>query len=724
MERRSLRDEEGLSLVELMVSITLLGILLGALTTTMINVLDLSRNNANRTVAANLAAGAIEELRTRDFEDLADLVDEGAVSEQVVVDDREFTLTREVFWSSNLADAGQCLGAVGPADENILRITVDVTWTRNRGIPPVRSETAVSPEVTPTSSNSGTIAVQVLGPGGSGVQGVPVTLVSLTTGALAGDQLTDADGCAVFQGLARATYEASLGTPATPSISPYLWVDLDQRRSPDVVDSIGTAPRLWVNLEFRYSPSGLLSVSPRGWAGVDARLPLDVLPWFVESERSPVPFRYPSTDDPPVHLYPGFYNVGVGTCEDSDLAPRVDDRVELAAQASVTADVIMGSFRVEWSDQVETDLLAAGLDPRTITLSAIAPSDPCFGGLPEFSLPSITELEEAVYALPFADGWQIVASREGDELDRVTVNLSPDDIDNGLPIVEFDYGIAPPPTFECGGVTVVPSPPLEAIGGQTTRITPGGVPHCLHSFLDAGEADLEIIAGSGSVAYIIVGGGGGGGALHGGGGGAGGLLQGSLTVAAPSTLPVSVGSGGTAGITSAGSSGSSSSFAGQTAAGGGGGGSGISANDGLVGGSGGGAGGRTGGWSASTAGALALPAVQGNRGGASRNSVWFSGRNGGGGGGFGSVGSNATPSAAGAGGAGITLLGFELAGGGGGAGNGIPGSASSGGGAGGPSGSPGADGVTNTGGGGGGGPESQAGGRGGRGVVHVWYPLQ
>ena len=226
-----------------------------------------------------------------------------------------------------------------------------------------------------------------------------------------------------------------------------------------------------------------------------------------------------------------------------------------------------------------------------------------------------------------------------------------------------------------------------------------------------------------SIEYLVVGGGAGGGDRHGGGGGAGGYLTASyLPVTAGTSIPVTVGAGGTAGNyesgpTAFGGAGSNSTFLSITSFGGGGGGT-YDANPTGTFGSGGGGGGnnRTG---------IAGTAGQGNSGGNGANPA------GGGGGGAGAVGGNASGSG-GAGGVGLSSsisgTATYYAGGGGGAG----GSVNLGGAGGLGGGGQGAyneenisAGSVNTGGGGGGSRSqvtSTSGRPGGSGIVIIRYP--
>lgn len=248
--------------------------------------------------------------------------------------------------------------------------------------------------------------------------------------------------------------------------------------------------------------------------------------------------------------------------------------------------------------------------------------------------------------------------------------------------------------------------------------------------------------------FIVAGGGGGGGDEGGGGGGAGGYIAASMTFSLATSYTVTVGAGGTGGLTdNKGTSGSNSVFNTYTAVGGGAGGangrSNVSDNDGSDGGSGGG------GAPKGTTGVLTTnyglgTTGQGNRGG---GAYWRSGDylNGGGGGGAGAVGGDSGTGASGAAGnpgseagsggdgisSDITGSSTYYAGGGGGGGystrtfGGAGGLGGGGNGAGYPvRDGPNSAGTANTGGGGGGGGEatdSLNGANGGSGVVILKY---
>jgi hypothetical protein len=224
-----------------------------------------------------------------------------------------------------------------------------------------------------------------------------------------------------------------------------------------------------------------------------------------------------------------------------------------------------------------------------------------------------------------------------------------------------------------------------------------------------------------TINYLVVAGGGGGAPGYGGGGGAGGLLNATYLVLIGTAYTITVGAGGSGGVsTSPAPSGVNSSISSIANAIGGGGGS-LGVN-GASGGSGGGAGyylGNSGG--AGTSG-------QGSSGGNSSTATPNYGA--GGGGGAGAVGGNGTGTTGGNGGIGTSIsiggnANYYAGGGGGGIyTGGTAGSGGTGGGGAGSAAGNGSAGTANTGGGGGGGfygATQFSGGNGGSGIVVIWY---
>lgn len=167
-----------------------------------------------------------------------------------------------------------------------------------------------------------------------------------------------------------------------------------------------------------------------------------------------------------------------------------------------------------------------------------------------------------------------------------------------------------PASAASNSVTTTSETFIQATGGTATD----SGDYRIHTF--TGDGCFEVTAlgvfccggtatTSNKVSYLVVGGGGGGGRNHGGGGGAGGLREGKrsddpytaspldagdglVVTANPTTYPISIGGGGSAGSPAAAPSGSGSTFSTITSAGGGGGGGRNGRTGGNSGGSGGG----------------------------------------------------------------------------------------------------------------------------------------
>ena len=288
-------------------------------------------------------------------------------------------------------------------------------------------------------------------------------------------------------------------------------------------------------------------------------------------------------------------------------------------------------------------------------------------------------------------------------------------------------------TFSLYGLAQVGTTPAIAPKADGGNVIGTDGTYWYHAFLSNGTFTPQVGL---SCDVLQVAGGGGGGSTVAGGGGAGGVLAFANQSLAISAYSVTIGAGGTGGVSNnAGTNGGNSQFASLTASVGGGGGGGYNSSSGSSGGSGGGGGND--GISAQAGGSAT--SGQGFAGGSSSGSSVNS-QTAAGGGGAGAVGAN-NSSVSGAGGIGTTSvtnwgaltsaltalsLGSSnyLAGGGGAGSNGpAAGAGGTGGGGAGGNAANGNPAIINTGsgGGGGGGSGTRLGAAGGSGIVIVRY---
>ncbi len=186
-------QDEGFSMVEVVVAFVLFTVLATTAGVALTAVLRTSRTNEARVVAANLAAREIETVRGLSPDGV---VDGAAPTQTVVLDGRTYYVDRTSTLDSVGGSGSACSGASGPAA--YLRVRVTVRWKNMQGTPAVRSDTLKALTVSGLSGGTGVLSVPVVDAAGNGVEGVPVALGTRT--ATTGD-----DGCAVFAGVGAST---------------------------------------------------------------------------------------------------------------------------------------------------------------------------------------------------------------------------------------------------------------------------------------------------------------------------------------------------------------------------------------------------------------------------------------------------------------------------------------------------------------------------------------
>jgi type II secretory pathway pseudopilin PulG len=300
---RAIRGEEGLTIIELMVALTVFALVMTAVASILGTSLITTANNRNRSVAANLAAQEMEIVRATEFTQLP----VGQVTSTQIVDGVLFTTTRESEWISQDAESGACDGQSGDALA-FLRVDVTVTWPIMSGVLPVNSKTVITPPVGAYDPNSGHLAVSVFDRDAQPQASVPVTI----TGPVTQSQSTTTDGCAFFAYLPVGTYDVELSSPG--------FVDGQGNANPTQTTtvSVGTT----VRVEFDYDLASTLSLtlqapgggSPPNGLPVTIRntklLPGEtkVIPGVPGNTRT-VPNLFPYSDG---------YQVWAGSCADAD----------------------------------------------------------------------------------------------------------------------------------------------------------------------------------------------------------------------------------------------------------------------------------------------------------------------------------------------------------------------------------------------------------------------
>jgi prepilin-type N-terminal cleavage/methylation domain-containing protein len=197
------RGDTGFALMEVIVAMTLLGVLLTAGLAMLVRTTSVAGQNVRRTTAANLLARQLEVARgTR-----ATAIPVGTSATTSAVGGTTYTLTQSTRYVSSADGASLC-----DSDAGLLYklVTVKVTWPDMQAVAPVRGDVLRGMGIGSDASDAGlgALAIVVRNSSGSPQPGIEVRLRA--TGAR---QITDAAGCVVFLDLQPDTYGADARSP-------------------------------------------------------------------------------------------------------------------------------------------------------------------------------------------------------------------------------------------------------------------------------------------------------------------------------------------------------------------------------------------------------------------------------------------------------------------------------------------------------------------------------
>jgi prepilin-type N-terminal cleavage/methylation domain-containing protein len=217
-----LRDDSGLTLIELIVSMVVFSIAAAGIAGGFMAAVKTSGNDRGRIAAANLAQREVEIVRNT-FNGTEsgpatviaagsavnpNPLPGGTAGQALVIDGRPYTVNRSLSWLTADTGASPCDGGSATAHPK-LALTVTVTWPSMGTIDPVEARTILTPPLGVLNSNTNFIAVKVIDSSGVANEGVQVNLIRNSTGTIS-TVSTEADGCGVFATTNTGSHTVSL----------------------------------------------------------------------------------------------------------------------------------------------------------------------------------------------------------------------------------------------------------------------------------------------------------------------------------------------------------------------------------------------------------------------------------------------------------------------------------------------------------------------------------
>jgi prepilin-type N-terminal cleavage/methylation domain-containing protein len=356
--------DAGFTMVELMVGMLIFGLVAAAVAAGMSSSLNITRQNKNRSIAANLASQEMDTVRSMKFTDLEAQI--GHVEYTQTIDNVPYTVNRDTEWTYPSATSGPCQAPAGSALA-YLEVNAYVQWPNMAGVPAPTSETVITPPVGTYNKTTGHIAVLVLDAAGAPQEDVTVTLSPGSEPA----QVTPTDGCAFFAFQAVGSYTVTLN--ATGFVT-------DQGiASPSQTVSVVAGTKS--SLTFQYDQSSTLNLTMVGSSGgiVPSNLPISL----GHTQLAPNGKKVVTGATNPrtvsgLFPYVAGYEAWAGDCLDADpegVNPSTstayypgasrDAPIGVVAGATSTGNVTMGTIEVQ--ARTTTNAARAGI---AITFSA------------------------------------------------------------------------------------------------------------------------------------------------------------------------------------------------------------------------------------------------------------------------------------------------------------------------------------------------------------------
>lgn len=436
--------EEGMTLIELLVALLVLGVVMSGVVAVTISTMRVTVINDTRTVASNIAQAEVERVRALPFEQLE------VIGRTETVRDG-YLITRDTSWVGLDADVDVCSAPASANDTALVRIDVMV---RPQQPPPtgtvheVSTSTTIARPPMPVTSSTGTLSVLVFDhqvpPSGTSAVVVTATGPVPSSGEVR-LQTTPASGCVLFTSLPAGTYQVGLQRAG------YVTDGVGANRDEPVV-SVDVTAGARRSIEMAYASAATLQPSWVARDGAAIALPTEQP---VTVDRSGlVLFGASGTDL--ASLFPAPWDLWAGDCPAAD--PQAEGTGGAFWPGGFRQDPVVPTpggtspagaevTRVRW------DLGAVAGDvvepPVAAVVATVSPAQPdgCAEGTSTLTFPAVdVAVDEAAgtagleLGLPYGV-WHLQASNAHGSVHATTVVVDPagDDV-----VVVASDGFVPP----------------------------------------------------------------------------------------------------------------------------------------------------------------------------------------------------------------------------------------------------------------------------------------
>lgn len=303
-------NEDGFSLIEVIVSMVVLAILSSAVVLVLGQSMQASRTSKQRVVAANVVAAQMDLIRDKPVASLPVGV---TTLPTVTVDGINYSIVQTVRWVPGPDAATDSCSGTGTSLYKTVQLVA--TWPNMSGAQPVRSDTVLTPDLGDVGSNSITIPIRVRDRNNNPEPGVAVQLAG---GSVTTSQITDSYGCVLFGNVPAGTYTATTTSSGTPTSVNW------QGNTTNTLTGLGTSVGgTWLpTTEFQWDTAAALTLTPTAPdnqhpvpAGVGATIANTSL---TTPGRLALPTTGSSVVDSTLFPFTSGYQAWAGTCADSD----------------------------------------------------------------------------------------------------------------------------------------------------------------------------------------------------------------------------------------------------------------------------------------------------------------------------------------------------------------------------------------------------------------------